>query len=81
MISDSKEPGVRHDVLAVPIEFHMWKGRNIMRFMKKQRRAQRERGSNNPFMSRLQENVRRALLSGLGIVTAGAALVGTGTPA
>ncbi|WP_314619314.1 filamentous hemagglutinin N-terminal domain-containing protein, partial [uncultured Selenomonas sp.] len=52
-----------------------------MRFMKKQRRAQRERGSNNPFMSRLQENVRRALLSGLGIVTAGAALVGTGTPA
>ncbi|WP_294177338.1 filamentous hemagglutinin N-terminal domain-containing protein, partial [uncultured Selenomonas sp.] len=52
-----------------------------MRFMKKQRRARKERGENNPFLLRLQENVRRALLGGVGIVAAGAALVGTSSPA
>ena len=52
-----------------------------MRFMKKQRRARKERGESNPFLLRLQENVRRALLGGVGIVTAGAALVGTSSPA
>ncbi|WP_313972826.1 filamentous hemagglutinin N-terminal domain-containing protein, partial [uncultured Selenomonas sp.] len=52
-----------------------------MRFMKKQRRARKERGESNPFLLRLQENVRRALLGGVGIVAAGAALVGTSSPA
>ena len=52
-----------------------------MRFMKKQRRAKKERGLSDPFLLRLQENVRRALLGGVGIVAAGAALVGTSSPA
>ena len=52
-----------------------------MRFMKKKRRARKERGESNPFLLRLQENVRRALLGGVGIVAAGAALVGTSSPA
>ena len=52
-----------------------------MRFMKKQRRVRKERGESNPFLLRLQENVRRALLGGVGIVAAGAALVGTSSPA
>ena len=52
-----------------------------MRFMKKQRRARKERGESNPFLLRLQENVRRALMGGVGIVAAGAALVGTSSPA
>ena len=52
-----------------------------MRFTKKQRRARKEHGLSDPFLLRLQENVRRALLSGAGVIAAGAVLVGTGSSA
>ncbi len=51
-----------------------------MRFIKKQQR-QKNLQHRKPFMRQLQENVRRALLSGIGIMAAGGVFIGTSTPA
>ncbi|BEU88435.1 hypothetical protein TAMA11512_18990 [Selenomonas sp. TAMA-11512] len=48
-----------------------------MRFTKKYKRAKSEHGSTDPFLLRLRENVRRALVTGAGAMAAGAVLVST----